>query len=150
MKLAEEFADAIPEGVRDPRVAISPDAITLGFRTRQGGVETVVSVDAEVFITETGAIAVRLKSVQAGALPLPVMQVADELADGCRGLSLPVRWTQQDGQPVAIIDVDQGRGDGHPRVQINSIELGDGELYVAGRTEDDLPTEPAGDDPGAG
>ena len=133
VKLAEEYADAIPEDVHDPRIAIAPEAITLGFRTRRGGVETVVSVDAIVFVTESGAIAVRLAGVKAGALPLPVMQVADQLAASCQRMSLPVRWTQQDGQPVAIIDVDRG---GRQRVHIESIELGDGELYIAGRTED--------------
>lgn len=135
VKLAEDYADAIPADVHDPRVAIAPDALTLGFRTTQGGVETVVSVDASVFVTEAGAIGVRLLGVRAGALPLPVTKAAEEIAAGCRGLSVPVRWTQQERRPVAIIDVDQSLSKGDHRLVVDSIELGDGELYVAGRTD---------------
>lgn len=136
VKLAEDFKDAVSDDVRDPRVAVSPDAVTLGFRTKQGGVDTVVSVDAAVFLTESGAVAIRMLKVRAGALPLPVMQVADEVAAACRDMSLPVRWTQQEGQPVAIIDLGNVKPDAKQRLSIDTVELRDGELYVAGRTEE--------------
>ena len=61
------------------RLADMHNDLTLGFRTRQKGVDTVVSVDAAVMLTDAGAIAVRLASVRAGALPLPVMPIADEV-----------------------------------------------------------------------
>jgi hypothetical protein len=135
VKLSEDCADQMPDDVHDPRVSIAPDGLTLGFRTTQGGVETVVSVDASVFVTESGAIAVRLMSVHAGTLPLPVMQVADEIASACRGLALPIRWTQQDGGPVAIIEINKVESNRGENINIDSIELGEGELYIAGRTE---------------
>ena len=106
-QLTEKHAGQLPDGIRDPRVAISPNVLTLGFRTSPGGIETVASVDASVFLTEDGAVAIRLMSVRAGALPLPVMQVADELAAACRELSLPVRWTQEAGQPVAVVELHE-------------------------------------------
>jgi hypothetical protein len=134
VKLAEDYADGLPEGVRDPRVAITPEVLTLGFRTRRGGIETVASVDASVFVTETGAIGLRLLSVKAGTLPLPAAQVAGDIAAACRRMSLPVRWTQQDGRPVAIIEIDRARPNSARHFSVDSIELGDGELYVAGRT----------------
>jgi hypothetical protein len=142
VQLVESHAGQLPENVRDPRVAIAPGVLTLGFRTEQGGIETVVSVDASVLVTESGAIAVRLMSVRAGMLPLPVMQVADEIAAACRGLSLPVRWTQQDGRPVAIVEIHEDTSDNGRRLLVDSIELGDGELYVAGRTEDGSAASP--------
>jgi hypothetical protein len=122
------------EKIRDPRVAISPENLTLGFRASSGGVDTVVSVDAGVFLTDEGAVAIRLMSVRAGALPLPVMQFADEIADACRQLSLPVRWTQRDGQPVAILELQSDESSKRP-LHIDEIKLGEGELYVAGHTK---------------
>ena len=104
--------------------------LTLGFRTTSGGVETVISVDASVSLTEEGAVAIRLISVRAGALPLPVLQLADELADACQKLKLPVRWTQQDGKPVALVEIRTTEP-----VYVDAIQLDEGQLYVAGHTE---------------
>lgn len=135
IQLAEERAGELSGKLRDPRVAIAADRLTLGFRTRSGGVNTVVSVDASAFLTEDGAVAIRLMSVRAGALPLPVMQLADELASVCQGLSLPVRWSQQDGQPVAIVEIHSESSTNKRQFHIDTIELREGELYVAGHTE---------------
>lgn len=122
----------LPKEIRDPRVAITRDVLTLGFRTTSGGVETVISVDAAVSLTETGAVAVRLIAVRAGALPLPVLQLADELAEACQRLNLPVRWTRQDGKPVALVEIQSSEP-----IYVDAIQLDEDQLYVAGHTERD-------------
>ena len=134
MQLVDNLDVELPSRIRDPRVAISPDMVTLGFRMLSGGVETVVSVDAGVFLTEEGAVAIRFASVRAGALPLPVMQLADEIADACQELSLPVRWTRQDGQPVAVVELHSDTSTDKRQFFMDAIELREGELYVAGHT----------------
>ena len=85
-------------------------------------------------LTDEGDVAIRLLSVQAGALPLPVMQVADDMARACQNLSLPVRWTQVAGQPIALVDVNQDATAKAKRVHVDAIELRDGSLYLAGHT----------------
>jgi uncharacterized protein YpmS len=140
-QLAAGPAGALPDEISAPRVALSDGAVTLGFRTRRGGVETVISVDANVLLTEAGDVAVRLTSVRAGALPLPVMHVADEIAATCRNLKLPVRWTQTDGLPVALVDVSSAADSKGRRVQLDTIELGDSTLFVAGHTEEAISDE---------
>ena len=77
-------------------------------------------------------MAIRLIAVRAGALPLPVLQLADELAEACKKLKLPVRWTRQDGKPVALVEIRASEP-----VYVDAIQLDDGELYVAGHTETD-------------
>jgi hypothetical protein len=134
-QLAENEAGELPTNLRDPRVAIAPDVLTLGFRTTSKGVDTVISVDASVFLTDEGAVAIRLMSVRAGALPLPVLPLADEIAAACKELSLPVRWTQQDGLPVAVVEIQSDSSTEKRQFYIDSIDLGEGELYVAGHTE---------------
>jgi hypothetical protein len=111
-------------------VAIARDVLTLGFRTSSGGVETVISVDAAVSLTEEGAVAIRLIAVRAGALPLPVLQLADELADASKKLKLPVRWTRHDGKPVALVEIRASEP-----VYVDAVQLDEGQLYVAGHTE---------------
>jgi len=135
IQLAENQDSQVRSKVRDPRVAISPDVLRLGFRAISGGVETVVTVDASVFLTDEGDVAIRLMSVRAGALPLPVMQLADEIAAACQELSLPVRWTQEASQPVAIVELRSDPSTNKQQFYIDSIEFGDGELYVAGHTQ---------------
>src|SRR3954468_23645707 len=121
-------------GLRDPRIAITRDCLTLGFRSTSSGVETVFSVDASVLLTKDGALGVRLMSVRAGALPLPVTKATDLLANATAKMKLPVRWTQQDGQPVAIVTIVSPTIENR-QFSIDSIELRSGEMYVAGHTE---------------
>jgi hypothetical protein len=131
----DEFRDGeLSDRIRDPRIAISPELLTLGFRTSSGGVETVVSIDAGVVLTDEGAVAVRLLSARAGALPLPVMQLADQIATACRELSLPVRWTHQAGKPVAIVELHSDESIGKRQFYIDEIKLGDAQLSVSGHT----------------
>lgn len=134
VQLAESHGGELPENVAAPRVAITPEAVTLGFLTAMGGTQTVVTVDAAPFVTDTGDVAVHLKAVHAGTLPLPVLQVADELAKACQGFSLPVRWTRYEGQPVAVISIQGDAEPGEPQIAIDTIELGDGSLFVEGHT----------------
>ena len=142
LKLAELYADALPDEISEPRVAIGDDRLTLGFRARRGGVDTVVSADASVLLTDDGDVAIRLLSVHAGALPLPVMQVADDVSQACQKLSLPVRWTQDNGQPVALVDVNQNSGKQAKQLFIDAVELRDGAIYLAGHTvADDAKSE---------
>jgi uncharacterized protein YpmS len=142
-QLASKENDTLPKNIRDPRVAIADDVLTLGFTTISGSVETIISVDASVFLTAEGDVAIRLISVKAGALPLPVMQIADQLATACNKLSLPVRWTQQDGEPVALVELHSADSSDEHEFHIDTIDLGDSELYVSGHTElsdeNDLP-----------
>jgi hypothetical protein len=134
-QLAANENGELPANLRDPRVAISPEALTFGFGTTLGGVETVVSVDATVFLTDEGAVAIRFMSMRAGALPTPVLPFADRIAALCQELSLPIRWTQQEGQPVAVVEIQSDPSTEKRQFYIDSIELGEGELYVAGHTE---------------
>lgn len=129
-QLAEFSGKELPPNIRDPRVAITPGVLTLGFRTKANGIDTVVSADANVSLTEDGAVAIRLDSVRAGTLPLPVMQLADDLANACRNLKLPIRWTRHAGKPVALVDLDE-----MDSLYVDDVRLDDGQLYVAGHTE---------------
>jgi hypothetical protein len=131
-QLAQNSEGQLPTNIRDPRIALAKDVLTLGFRTTSGGVETVISADAAVSLTENGAVAIQLIAVRAGALPLPVLQLADELADACQRLKLPVRWTRQDGKPVALVEIQTSEP-----IYVDAIKLNDGQLYVAGHTGTD-------------
>jgi hypothetical protein len=147
LQLSDVYGDALPEDISEPRVAIGDGRFTIGFRARRGGVDTIVSADASVTLTETGEVAIRLHSVRAGALPLPVMHVADDVARACQALALPVRWTQDAGQPVALIDVSQDSTVNSKRIRLDAVELHHDGLYLAGHTVDSSPNAAGGINP---
>lgn len=134
LRLTSNFADDVPTNFSEPRVAIDVDHVALAFRTRRGGVETVVTVKAAVMLTDEGDVAIRLISVHAGALPIPALQVAEEISQTCRKLELPVSWTQIDGQPVAIVEVNRGGKARDTRIALDAMQIEQGTIYVAGQT----------------
>ncbi|MCC7474865.1 MAG: hypothetical protein IT425_05680 [Pirellulales bacterium] len=131
-KLLEGADPQLVEKVREPRVAISPHTFSIGFRTTSRGVETAIAIEAGVSLTEAGTVAVQLKSVRAGALPLPVMQLADDLAEACQKLKLPIRWTQHEGNPTALVELPSSKP-----LFVDEIQLDDNQLYIAGHTRDE-------------
>jgi hypothetical protein len=135
----------MPDEMRDPRIATKPGELTLGFRNRSSGVESVISVSASVLVTEAGDIGICFESARAGSLPLPVMAFADELATICRKAKVPVRWTQQNGHPVAIVAIASKAASDNRDFFVDSIELRQGEMYVAGHT--DVSTRQADESP---
>jgi len=134
VQLANSFRDALPANLIEPRISIGEDSIALAFRTRRGGVDTVVTARAAIMLTDGGRLAVRLESVHAGALPLPAMQVAEDISRACRELELPVSWTQDNGQPVAIVDVSGSTGTSGKTISLAALELRSGTIYVEGET----------------
>jgi uncharacterized protein YpmS len=145
VRLAKTYADALPKDIWEPRVSIADDHVALGFRTRRGGMETVVSAKAAVMLTEDGQLAIRMLSVHAGALPLPTMQVAEDLSQACRELDLPVSWTQVEGQPVAIVDVNRSGSTRGKSISLDALDVRAGTIYIEGQTRtaaNDVVTNP--------
>ncbi len=128
------YADALPEDISEPRVAIEDGRLTLGFRARRGGVETVISADAAVMLTDEGDMAMRLLSVHAGALPLPVMQVADDIREAVPGVVAAGALDAVDGQPVAIGRCRAQRRTAMPNKCVDAVELREGRSTSSGHT----------------
>ncbi len=135
IKLPQAFPDALPESVRDPRVAITPEAVLLAARTDLAGVETIVSISVEPFVTEAGDLAIEIHHVQAGMMPLPNKEIVDQLSQASEKVGIPIRWTQNGTHKVMVIERSLwDRGDTEQRV-LEAIELDDGKLFLSGRTE---------------
>jgi hypothetical protein len=79
---------------------------------------------------------VRIDSVRAGALPLPFTQFREEIAERAAKAGVPIRWTETEGVPVALLrlplDPREFKG---KHLVVEELRLATGELVVAGRTE---------------
>lgn len=136
--LAVELPNAFPElqtqNVHDPRIAIGADGVSLGFQTAVAGVNTVIAVVTDVFVDERGLLAIQLRSVHAGSLPLPTKDIVDRTQTALKRTALPCHWAQNDGQPVLLVDVSALVSNEHQQRELETVELHDGEIYLAGYT----------------
>ena len=90
-QLSEEEQSTLPTNIRDPRVAIADDMLTLGFRTKSG-VSIRLSRSMRLFSSRNSA---RLEFASSRFGPARcrcpyLLPLADELANACKELRLPV------------------------------------------------------------
>ena len=131
--LPENFPDALPESFRDPRVEIRPDRMTLACRLEQGGTTTVVTLTVEPYLPEPNLLALRIRNARAGLVPMPLAEILDSISEAAGQTDLHLRWQRADGDPVALISIPLSDQDGK-LVRIETIQLGDGKIYLAGTT----------------
>lgn len=139
--LEKHLPDLLPENVVDPRVRITPGRITVAGRCLGGAVDTVVSIEAEAYVKEPNVLSIRFRRARAGALPLPMATVLEGFTKAAAEAQLQLSWRQAKGDPVAIVRLHPARDDHDTLYQLETLELGEGEMFVAGRTTHDYPGE---------
>lgn len=139
--LAEDFVESnlakqLPSEISEPRVAFRPGKLFLAFRYGGADWNTVVSVEAKVWVTkrEPNTIAVEIERLKAGALPLTPKFIQDELTEGARRHNIDVQWYRNEGNPVAVFRLQADRRD--PGIQLQELELKQGAVYLKGRSLD--------------
>jgi len=131
--VVKNFPELLPPGVSDPRVAIHPGRIALACRYLDGPVETVLSLEGEVYLQEPNVLSVRILRARAGALPAPLGSLLKGISRAADDAELQLRWLQAGGDPVAVIRLQPSDGERN-KIRIEAIELREGEIYLAGRT----------------
>ena len=143
--LPANFPQALSGGVSDPRVAIEDDVIRLALRYHRGSTQAVISLAARARLTdEPNELAIEIREVRAGRLPVPLARFLDEIKLQAAQASFPLRWTDAAGQPVALVRLPLN--DKEPagrRCYVERLEVGDRALVVGGRTEEVPETQPS-------
>jgi len=75
-------------------------------------------------------LALRISRARAGLLPLPLSRIVQSIEQAAEQSDLRLRWLQADGDPVAVLPIPAS--DGEHDLRIESLELRDGEIVVAG------------------
>lgn len=150
--LPEKFANLLPKGLADPRVVISPAQAQVACRYEHQRITTVVSLSLRISVTdEPNVVAVQVGKARAGLVPLPLQDFLDDAAKVARRGKLDLRWSQVEGEPVALIRIPTQHDDYRFReVHIDTIELREGAIYFAGQTGEtataqNAPTPQAGE-----
>lgn len=126
--LVEKHADLLPPEISQPRIAILPEGIRLACRW-QGRLDTVLSLEVDVYLAEENVVALRLRGAKAGVVPMPLADVLEAVRTAAENLELQVRWRQADGDPVALITVPP-TSKGKP-LRLEALQLETGKLRVA-------------------
>jgi hypothetical protein len=136
-QLPREFSRVLPKGVTDPRVVIEDGKVLAAARYASSRIDTVVSFELSIQLTaEPNVLAVEIRNLRAGALALPLNHFANQISRRAARDSLEVRWDAEvEGAPVGLITVPSN----HPKyarapVIVESVELADGKLWLAGHT----------------
>ena len=114
LRLGKSSAEAMRARIRDPRVAIAPEQVTLAFTYRTGGVESVVSLSIDVRIAEPNVIVLRVRKARAGTFRSP-WDFLEEISQAWQQVGWPIQWRENQGDPEARITVvlpavEGGRG----------------------------------------
>ncbi|MFO0902883.1 MAG: hypothetical protein U0939_07780 [Pirellulales bacterium] len=135
--LLQEFPQALPKPLEAPRVAISEDGVRVGCQYREGRFTAVASLELDVYLADDSrSVAVELKSLRAGLLPLPMDRVLKPLQEAARKQDLAVRWSQSGSVPVALWSIPERSTElGGRRITLQRIELRNGQVRVSGRSE---------------
>jgi len=129
--LPRNYPDALPPEAETPRVAIDGNLVRVAVRVRRGGFRTVVSLVLEPYLSKPDEVAVRIRSLRAGGLPIPFGQILDNFSETIQQSGLKLQWRQTDGDPVAVISV-VARNTGRGQIHLAKFQLADGKVLVSG------------------
>lgn len=134
--LPAKFPRLLPSGISDPRIALDDDLFHLAIRYRRGGVDTVLSIAGEAYLTaQTNELAIRLTAARAGLVPIPLGHVIQEISDRAERAHVNLRWTEVKDAPVALIRLPLDSGNDDKRMVLDRLETRPGQILLAGRTE---------------
>lgn len=139
--LVEDFlrtplAKLVPEPLHDLRVHLLADEIQVGFQYGRGFLKTVVSLRLKVWLPqkEPNALVVEVLSLQAGAMPIAVKALHEEIAEQLRGQGIKALWYRKDGHPTVVLKFQADRRE--PSFHFKHLEVSAGRLYLDGLTLD--------------
>ena len=132
--MLQNHPDLLPPSVRDPRVGIEPERLRVACRFERGDWSSVLSLAVDAYLAEPNVIALRIREARAGLVPLPLDGILKHISKSADQMDLRIQWRQAEGDPVVLITIPPPRDEDDKLVRIEALRLGEGEIYVSGRT----------------
>lgn len=132
--LAEELPHhetiGLPNGVSEPRIQLTQDAVLIAFRYEGEGWDTVINCHLQVRLVAPNELEIEVGSIRAGLIPLPLEKVLAEISQGMTKQGLDVPWTLSESGNAILVDLNRKTGD---QPVLESLELREGSLHLSGR-----------------
>jgi len=138
--LPKRFAHVLPSTVSDPRVAIDKDGLKLGFRYLDEHISGIITLHLDAYVAKTdNEIGIVVDHLNAGLVPLPISKWTERITNTAANHGIPLRWTQQNGAPVALVNLRLHLPDQPERTLIiKTIAFLKGKLFVSGTSDTPL------------
>ncbi len=135
-ELPTKFPKLLAKGASEPRVLIGDDRILAAVRYKDRHFDTIISCEVTAELTEEpNMLAIRVRNLRAGALPLPLHQFIKGISKEAASGGVDIRWDMTDDGPVALVAVpSEHPAYAHKPVIVESVKLIDGQLLLAGHT----------------
>lgn len=105
-ELPTKFPRLLAHGASEPRVVIRDGKLLAAARFQKGHIDTVVSCEVDVQLTEQpNILALHVKNLRAGALPIPLERFLGGVSREAAMGNLSVQWDRTDQGPVALVRV---------------------------------------------
>lgn len=139
--LVEKFSDALPTGIAQPRVVLKPRSARLLFKYQlPGDLTGVATALVDVFVTDQhNQLALEVKEIRSGVVKLPIALWLDSICSHLNRQGIATEWHFRNSNPVVLIRVPdqiEEMGD-RGRVVVESVEVVDNAIVIAGRSDDD-------------
>jgi len=147
-QLEQEYPELAEQGLLDPRVLLKPDVVTFALRAEMHGVNAVVAIDLQPYATREGSLAIELAEARVGSATLPAAQILNQLEKSMGEQDNPLaggqlfKWTQNNGNPVLLVDLQSLLATADYLRSLETVEIREGEIFVAGATTPRTPQTP--------
>lgn len=132
--LPRNHARLLPDGISDPRVAITSRRLRVGARVGGTMVGGVAALEVEVVLRAANQIGIVAVDARLGCLPLPRGPVIHEIARRIDSLGMATELRRLDGRTVLLVYIPSTHDAGTTSQWLESLALEDGEVLVAGVT----------------
>lgn len=120
--------------IRDPRIILKDDCLSLAFRYGKGLWSSVISIDFRIWLPKQGepnVVAMEVQKLKAGCLSISAQSLLKEVSQMAQENDIEVNWYRYKGNPVALINFQPGQS--QPTMRLERILIEDGTLIIRGR-----------------
>ena len=117
--------------ITQPRVRLKNGEILIGGMQHSLLGKRVIWARIRLWLTQTARIAIQIRELRVGNMPLPEHRIFQFVAESARRTEFPLEWKQLDGHPVAIIDLRTKA----PFENLLLLETGDHYISVSGSND---------------
>jgi hypothetical protein len=127
-------ANLLPSDLDEPRIVFLSGAVGIACRVRQRGLSAVLNLSLGASMPEPNKLVFRMKSSQAGTLPLSKDYIAQIIADVLRRQWGNVTQGNEGGDPTFTIQLNIKNSAGR-KVKVESFEIRPSVIQFSGTTE---------------
>ncbi|MDR0392458.1 MAG: hypothetical protein LBH59_11160 [Planctomycetaceae bacterium] len=126
-------ANLLPPDLEEPRIAFLSGSVEIASKVRQNGFTAVLNISLGATMPEPDKLVFKMRSSQAGMLPLPQERIAGIIADALRRKWGNVTQGNDGGEPTFTIQLNIKNSTGK-KVRIENFEIRTGVIQFSGTT----------------